>query len=796
MRRIIRKWTHMLQHRPSLVAFGLIAAGLVGVLLIGLTALASDDVPLPRITPLPTLAPSIQLSPAAGPPGTFVTATGTGWRPGETVFVRLDAPSPGVDTDVYLASATVTAEGRFSASFVFPSDPDWTGPAHVLVAAQEVTSANQAWAAFQVSAPEATPMPTSTPSQAPTETPTQPTPTATPPTPTPPAPTPTASPTPVVAPSSTPLPAITAWRGEYYRSRDLTGAPALVRNDVAVNFSWGSGAPAAGLPADGFSARWTRVLPLEDGEYRFHALVDDGVRLYVDDELVIDDWHDGGRREQAADRRLAAGYHSLRIEYYERTGDALIQVWWEKVTSYPDWRGEYWPNRKLEGSPALVRDDYAIDFDWREGAAAASLPADSFSARWTRTAEFDRGTYRFHVLVDDGARLWVDDQLVVDSWHDGGARELAADYALTHGSHRLRVEFYEHTGNARIRVWWKKHESPSFPDWKARYWSNRKLRGDPALVRNDEEIDFRWGKDTPAPGLPADEFSARWSREIDFGAGLYRFYARADDGIRVTVDGHRVLDAWHDGSGDELYTADLKLRGEHQVVVEYYERGGKALVEFWWKRVGNWPTQQPPTATPTSTPTATPTNTPTATPTITPTVPPTATPTITPTIPATATPTPTPSPTSTPVVTSTTVRLNEILSAPAAIDWDDNGVADDRDEWIELHNATSAAIDLTGWSLDDGPGSEQLYPIPDGTILQPGAFAVLYRRDTGIALPDGGGQVRLLDVDGAVVDSATFGALDPDRSISRGDDGAWHASWPPSMHAPNWPPPPPPGPTV
>jgi hypothetical protein len=147
-------------------------------------------------------------------------------------------------------------------------------------------------------------------------------------------------------------------------------------------------------------------------------------------------------------------------------------------------------------------------------------------------------------------------------------------------------------------------------------------------------------------------------------------------------------------------------------------------------------------------------------------------------------------------VISTGVRLNEILPAPATVDWDGNGVADDRDEWIELHNASAAAVDLTGWSLDGGPGSDQLYRIPDGMILQRGAFAVLYRRDTGIALPDNGGQIRLLGPDGAVIDGVVFGALDPDRSISRDDDGAWHASWPPSLYAPNWPPPPPPGPAV
>ncbi len=393
------------------------------------------------------------------------------------------------------------------------------------------------------------------------------------------------------------------WRGEYFSNVTLAGTPAMTRNDATVDFNWGRNAPAAGLPVDGFSARWTRVLGFEEGLYRFHAIVDDGVRLYVDNVLVIDAWQDGGRREIVGGRALTAANHSVRVEYYERNGEALIQVWWEKVSAYPDWKGEYWSNRNLSGSPAIVRNDAVIDFGWGTGAPATGLPSDDFSARWTRTANFDAATYRFRVLVDDGVRLWVDDQLILDAWRDGAVRELTVDHALTRGTHRLRVEYYERTGESRIRVRWEK-TTASFPDWKGEYWSNRRLDGSPALVRNDGTIDFRWGAGAPVAGLPADDFSVRWSRKVEFRPGVYRLQAWADDGIRVYVDGKLVLDEWHASNGNETYVADVALNGQRQMVVEYYERSGDASVKFWWRRIGDLPT---PTLTPTPTPTPTPT---------------------------------------------------------------------------------------------------------------------------------------------------------------------------------------------
>lgn len=549
----------------------------------------------------------------------------------------------------------------------------------------------------------------------------------------------------------------TNWRGAYYANVDLIGNPALVRNDAEIKFNWGRGAPAAGLPADGFSVRWTRSMYFESGTYRFHVSVDDGARVFVDGVSVIDTWHDGALHNITGDYRLSSGQHTLTVEYYERAGDAIMQLWWEKIDVYPDWKGEYWSNATLSGNPILVRNDVNLDFNWGYNAPATGLPADNFSARWTRKVSFDAATYRFHVIVDDGARLWVDDQLLIGAWRDGATRELTADYPLAAGQHSLRLEYYEHSDKARVSLWWEKTTAASYPDWKGEYWSTGNLSGSPSLVRNDKAIDFNWGTGIAAAGLPADNFSARWSRQVSFEPGIYVFSAQTDDGIRVYLDGRLLLNEWHNSDGKQVYSVSEPLTGGHSLVVEYYEGSGQALAKFWYKKVG-----EVSTATPTPTPTATPTR-----------VPPT------PTATATATPTATPVPVS--------VRINEILPAPAQQDWDGDGNADERDEWIELFNEGTGDVNLGGWTLANGQQENMLYRIPQGTVLPPGMILVLYQRETGLVLDDAGGGVWLLGPKGGVRDSVTYPSLAPNASYSRDSQGIWHADWPPSPGLPNIP---------
>lgn len=258
----------------------------------------------------------------------------------------------------------------------------------------------------------------------------------------------TATPTPEPTP---PVPIITDWQGEYYANLTLSGTPAVVRNDVTIDFNWADRAPAPGLPADDFSVRWTRLANFAESTYRFTVLADDGVRLWIDGNLIIDEWHDTRPTTYSAEVPLTAGPHHVQLEYYEHLGDAVIKLVWHKPD---DWKAKYFGNRKLQGDPVLERYEDEIDHDWGQGSPDPAVPADNFSARWSRLQVFREGTYVFILEMDDGARLWIDDQLLINSWQDGQRTLTAERYFSEKGEHALRVEYYEHWGRARIRVTW------------------------------------------------------------------------------------------------------------------------------------------------------------------------------------------------------------------------------------------------------------------------------------------------------------------------------------------------------
>jgi hypothetical protein len=376
------------------------------------------------------------------------------------------------------------------------------------------------------------------------------------------------------------------WRGEYFANTTLSGTPVIVRNDADINFNWGNGSPGSGVPSDRFSARWTRSLGFNAGTYRFNVRSDDGVRVWVDDQLIIDQWHDASNVTYSAERTLSAGTHAIRVEYYENLGTAQIQFWWELSGAYPQWKGEYFANVTLSGGPAVVRNDPNIDFNWGTGSPASGIPADNFSVRWTRSLAFDQGIHRFHVLVDDGARLYVDGQLIIDEWRDGVAREVTFDMELSAGDHLVRLEYYDRTDQARIRLWWDYLGATNFPNWRGAYFTNPNLSGDPAFLRNDLTVDFNWGTGSPAPGIPADNFSVRWSRTSNWQPGTYRLYVQANDGVRLRVDGVLVLNEWHANTGTTPYVVErFFTAGSHTVVIEYYDGTGVALIRFWRERI-------------------------------------------------------------------------------------------------------------------------------------------------------------------------------------------------------------------
>lgn len=378
------------------------------------------------------------------------------------------------------------------------------------------------------------------------------------------------------------------WRGEYYPNRWLAGAPVVVRDDPAINFDWGAGSPHPYLPADGFSARWTRVVYFEGGRYRFTAQSDDGIRLFVDGALVIDEWQDQAGSTFTIERNLATGDHSLRVEYYENSGGALARVSWTRIDGpSPEgpWRGEYWNNPWLSGAPSVVRDDASVNFNWGYGSPDPVLPPDRFSARWTRSAAFDGGRYRFTVVTDDGVRLYVDGRLAIDAWKEQAATTYRTDMDLSSGSHAIRVEYFENAGEAVARLSWERLGGPTpAGDWRGEYYSNRSLSGSPTVVRDDDAVEFDWGMGAPDSRLPVDNFSVRWTRSVELGGGRYRFTTTTDDGVRLYIDGRLVINQWKD-MGRESHSTEVDLRsGMHTLRMEFYEHTGAAYARLTWDK--------------------------------------------------------------------------------------------------------------------------------------------------------------------------------------------------------------------
>ncbi|MGY1620024.1 PA14 domain-containing protein [Geodermatophilus sp. SYSU D00691] len=242
---------------------------------------------------------------------------------------------------------------------------------------------------------------------------------------------------------------------EYFPNRTLTGTAAARGCEAApLNHDWGLGGPA-GVGTDNFSGRWTGTFSFPTaGTYTFAALSDDGIRVWVDGTLLIDQWRDQGRTWFYGTRTLTAGFHSVRVEWYEGGGGAVVRLDWAPGCPVGQYRAEYFPNPALTGSPTTTRCE-AAPLDRNFGSAAptgTSLPADNFSARWTGTFSFPGGSRTFTAVSDDGVRVWLDGVLIIDRW--GGPGTWTTTRTVPAGQHSVRVEWFEGAGSAYVRLTW------------------------------------------------------------------------------------------------------------------------------------------------------------------------------------------------------------------------------------------------------------------------------------------------------------------------------------------------------
>jgi len=189
--------------------------------------------------------------------------------------------------------------------------------------------------------------------------------------------------------------------------------------------------------------------------------VDDGIKIYVDGRVILDDWHTIAPVTYRADvRDLSPGLHLVTVEYFESGGYARIKVWGEDTQLEDEqWQAAYYPNSDLQAPAAFSRQDDEIDFDWGHGAPVSGLDPDRFSVRWQRSVYFEKsGDYKFLAKIadEDRVKIYLDGWPVIDKYREESGTVEGIFARLAPGFHTVIVEYFEEGDRSRIKVWWER----------------------------------------------------------------------------------------------------------------------------------------------------------------------------------------------------------------------------------------------------------------------------------------------------------------------------------------------------
>ncbi|MCB9137446.1 MAG: alpha/beta fold hydrolase [Caldilineaceae bacterium] len=310
-----------------------------------------------------------------------------------------------------------------------------------------------------------------------------------------------------------PVNALLNWEGEYFNNDEVTGPPALTRQDSMIDFSWGTEAPAPEVTADNFSVRWTIVRELPAGTYHLNVFGDGGIRVWINEVPVLDYWDMEIPTAHSVPLNLGRGPHTIQVEYRPGEGNAAVRANMVLTSRYPDWKAEYFTNPDIQGEPAVVRNEESLNYTWGQNEPIPGIPANNWSVRWSSRTAFDQMAYRFTIQAAGGVRLWLDGVLLIDSWNEQGMRTLSArSQVMEAGEHDLRIDYAKTDLAGRVQLGWQ----PAIPGrtpqavfrgpTRARIGQNVLLNAGESVADQSELVDYawEWGDGATGAGIQAE----------------------------------------------------------------------------------------------------------------------------------------------------------------------------------------------------------------------------------------------------------------------------------------------------
>ncbi len=267
-------------------------------------------------------------------------------------------------------------------------------------------------------------------------------------------------------------------------------------------------------------------------------------------------------------------------------------------------RGQYYAGNNFNNL-VTTRIDPTVNFNWGSGASVTGSGTDNYTVRWVGEVQATQtGAYSFTTTTDDGARLWVNNTLLVDKFVSQSGVTWSGTINLTAGvKYPITMEFLEVAGNASAKLEWLRpgqtvkeivpqiqlYPAPITTNGtgtglKGQYYNGNNFN---TLVttRTDPTVNFNWSTGSAMSSVGPDNFSVRWTGKIQaLASGTYTFTTSTHDGVRLYIGDLQtpLIDKWLSQNATWSATKTLVAGQKYDIQMDYYESTGGATAKLQW----------------------------------------------------------------------------------------------------------------------------------------------------------------------------------------------------------------------
>ena len=367
--------------------------------------------------------------------------------------------------------------------------------------------------------------------------------------------------------------------GSYYNNMTLTGNPTNTRVDGPINFNWNNSTPVPGVGPDAFSVRWTGQIQAPVTQtYTFSTISNDGIRLWVNGEELIDHWNSHPADVDSGSITLIAGEHyNIEMDYFQNTGAGTAVLEWSGPGQSPQLIANNFLSPQTASSAPNTPSQFTakvisageIDLNWQDdssGADGAIIQRSTDGMNFSTIADVgDNQSPYADTTVSAGSTYFY---RVIDTSSASQSTPSAIVGPLTTpGSSGVVVGT-----NGLLAV----------------YYNSVNFTSPTPVVVVDRQINFSWNSSSPAPGIGNSNYSVQWTGLLLAPVnGIYTLSTATDDGVRMWLGSQEIINDFTDHSAaTDSAQVSLTAGQEYNVVIQYFNDDAPGLVQLAWTLPG------------------------------------------------------------------------------------------------------------------------------------------------------------------------------------------------------------------